>query len=48
MVAPSEISRNAPVFIHPSAWKRNSAKFAVASNQSNVAVSTLQRYSGTP
>jgi hypothetical protein len=34
--------------IHRSVWNRNSRKFAVASNQSNVAVSTLQRYSGTP
>jgi hypothetical protein len=34
--------------VHPSAWKKNSRKFAVASNPSDAAVSTLPRCNGTP
>src|SRR5215203_3256718 len=34
--------------IHPSAWKRNSRKFTVASDPFSAAPSTPERHSGTP
>jgi hypothetical protein len=48
MMPGAEVQRVRPEAIHPSAWKRNSRKFAVASDPSRSARSTSHRHDASP